>query len=179
VNRILARAVIAAFLLALTAGQLSRAQAVSEEYRVKAAFLYNFVKYVEWPRDTGTGPLTICVAGRNPFGTVLDDLVRGETFEGRRIAARVILEPEHGCHVVFVPDGAATRAYLRGVTGMGTLTVGESSTFIEQGGIANFYLERRNVRFEINPAAADRAGIRISARLLQLARITGPGTEER
>lgn len=160
---------VAAFLL-VTA--VVSAQAVSEEYRIKAAYLYNFAKYVEWPREPGAGPLTICVAGRNPFGTLLDDLIREETIAGRRLQARVILEPEPGCHVVFVPEGAAPRAYLRGVTGAGTLTVGESSTFIEQGGVANFYIERGNVRFEINPMAAERSGVRISARLLQLARIT-------
>jgi hypothetical protein len=178
VSRILARAAIAALLLVVAVDRPAAAQ-VSEEYRVKAGFLYNFVKFVEWPADTGTGPVTICVAGRNPFGDLLDDLVRGETVGGRRIETRVILEPEHGCHVVFVPEGAATRAYLRGVTGTGALTVGESSTFIEQGGIVNFYLERRNVRFEINPAAAERAGIRISARLLQLARISDSRSESR
>ena len=161
----------AAVLVVLATGHQVRAQAVSEEYRVKAAYLYNFVKYVEWPAEAGTGPVTICVAGRNPFGTVLQTLVRGERIGGRPIETRVILEPEPGCHVIFVPDGSATRAYLQGATGMPVLTVGESTTFIEQGGIANFYLERRNVRFEINPMAAERAGIRISARLLQLARI--------
>jgi hypothetical protein len=158
--------------LPLVIASIAMAQAVSEEYRVKAAYLYNFAKYVEWPADAGAGPLTICVAGRNPFGTVLEDLVRDETIEGRRIQTRVILEPESGCHLLFVPEGAATRVYLRGDSGMGTLTVGESNTFIEQGGIANFYIERGNVRFEINPMAADRSGVRISARLLQLARIT-------
>ena len=156
----------------VAATSLARAQGVPEEYRVKAAFLYNFVKFVEWPAEAGSGPLTICVAGRNPFGTVLQNLVRGETtVDGRRIETRVILDPESTCHVIFVPDGAATRAYLRGAAGKATLTVGESDTFIEQGGIANFFIERGNVRFEISPMAAEHAGLRISARLLQLARL--------
>ena len=150
------------------------AQGVSEEYRVKAAFLYNFLKFVEWPADLASGPLTICVAGRNPFGTMLHNLVRDELINGRPIDARVILEPEPGCHVIFVPDGAASGAYLRAGRGTAALTVGESPTFLDQGGIANFYVDRGNVRFEINPAAAERAGIRISSRLLQLARIPSP-----
>ena len=146
------------------------AQNVSQEYRVKAAYLYNFLKFVEWPHVT-PGPLTICVAGRNPFGTLMHDLVRDQLVNDRPIEARIILEPEEGCHIIFVPDGAATEAYLRGARSMPVLTVGESSTFLEQGGIANFYIDRGNVRFEINPAAAERVGIRISSRLLQLARI--------
>ena len=151
-------------------------QGVPEEYRVKAAYLYNFLKYVEWPPDAGAGALTICVAGRNPFGAVLRDLVRGETITGRTVDARVVLEPETGCHLLFVPEGAPLRAYLRGVSGRPVLTVGDANSFIEEGGIVRFYLDRGNVRFEINRAAAELAGIRISARLLQLARLVGPGS---
>src|SRR5690606_32477836 len=110
------------------------AQSVSEEYRVKAAFLYNFLKYVQWPADAATGPLVICVAGRNPFGTVLEDLVRGEVVDERRVEARVILEPEPGCHLLFVPDGAAIPVYLRAASGQPVFTVGESRAFMNQGG---------------------------------------------
>ena len=147
------------------------AQDVTAEYRVKAAFLYNFVKFVEWPADQSTEPLIICVAGRNPFGTLLENMVRGETANGRRLVARVILEPDPDCEVVFVPEGAATGAYLRAARRNPTLTIGESSTFIAQGGIVRFYIDSGNVRFEINPGAAEQAGIRISSRLLELARI--------
>lgn len=161
---------LAAAVVAL--GSTSPAQDISAEYRVKAAYLYNFVKFVEWPGES-SGPLSICVAGRNPFGSVLDDLVRGESVNGRRIETRVILEPEPDCSVVFVPEGAATAAYLRAARTMPTLTVGESPTFIPQGGIARFYVEGPNIRFEISPPAAERAGLRISSRLLQLARIVG------
>lgn len=169
----------AALLLVLTLGHAAAiAQAVSQEYRVKAAYLYNFLKFVEWP-DEGQAPLTICVAGRNPFGTVLHDLVRDQVVSNRPIAARIILEPEAGCHIVFVPNGAATDAYLRAARGQSTFTVGESNTFLQQGGIANFYVERGSVRFEIDAAAAERARIRISSRLLQLARITGAGEPAR
>jgi hypothetical protein len=147
------------------------AQGVSEEYRVKAAYLYNFLKFVEWPADAPPGPLTICVAGRNPFGTVLRDLVRDEIIEGRPVEMRVILEPETNCHLLFVPEGAALRAYLRGASGRPMLTVGESDTFIDEGGMASFYMDRGNIRFAISPTAAERARIRVSARLLQLAKI--------
>ena len=150
-------------------------QDVSAEYRVKAAYLYNFVKFVEWPGESSS--LTICVAGRRVFGTLLEDIVRGEAVDNRRLDAREILEPDDGCHVVFVPEGAAASAYLRAARGRPVLTVGETSAFMAQGGIARFYIDAGNVRFEINPAAAEQAGLRISSRLLQLARIVGsPGT---
>ena len=148
-----------------------RAQEVSLAYKIKAAFLYNFVKYVEWPASEMQGPLTICVAGRNVFGTVLDDTVRGETAGGRQIRTRVILEPEPGCHVVFVPVGAATPAYLRFARTEPMLTVGETRTFLNGGGIISFFLDNDKVRFEINPQAAERANLRISSSLLKLARI--------
>lgn len=143
------------------------AQTATLEYQVKAAYLFNFLKFVEFP--PASRPLTVCVAGRNPFGTALDDVVRGEQVQGRTIVSRVILEPEPGCDVVFVPTGAATAAYLRAARGTSTLTVGESSEFIPQGGIINFVLDGRNVRFEIAPMAAEQANLRISSRLLQLA----------
>lgn len=168
------RIAVVALLAAVVPGAL--AQTVSEESRVKAAYLYNFLKLVEWPPEAAAGPLVICVAGRNPFGTVLHDLVRGEVVNGRRVEARVILEPEPGCHLLFVPDGAAMRAYLRGASGLPVLTVGESPAFMDEGGMARFYLERGNVRFEINPAATQRARLYVSARLLQLARLVGPET---
>lgn len=157
--------------LTVVAAAVPRAQDIAVEYQVKAAFLYNFVKFVEWPGPSLAGPLTICVAGRNPLGTFLEDTVRGETVGGRPIAARVVLEPESGCHVVFVPKGAASATYLRAARNTPTLTVGESPSFIDMGGIINFVIDGGRVRFEINPQAADRAQLRISSRLLQLARI--------
>ena len=161
------------FALVLAAPAVLRAQEVPLEYRVKAAYLFNFAKFVEWPDAGATGPITICVAGRNVFGDALADTVKGETINGRPLAVRLILEPQPGCHIVFVPRGAAASAYLRSARTSPSLTVGESPDFIEQGGIVNFTREGANVRFEIDSDAAERAGLRISSRLLRLAR--GPG----
>lgn len=147
------------------------AQGPTLEYQVKAAYIYNFTKYVEWPSGAlGTGPLTICIAGRNPFGVALDDIVRDERIDNRPVAVHVILEPDPACHVVFVPDGAATPAYLRAAQGRPVLTIGEMPGFIAMGGIVNFVRDRDNVRFEINPEAAERANLRISSRVMRLAR---------
>ena len=161
------------FALVLVASTALRAQEVPLEYRVKAAYLFNFAKFVEWPGPGATGPITICVAGRNVFGEALTDTVRGEAINGRPLAVRVILEPQPGCHIVFVPRGAAAPAYLRGTRSFPSLTVGEAPDFIEQGGIVNFKLEGANVRFEIDAGAAEKSGLRISSRLLRLARGTG------
>jgi hypothetical protein len=155
------------------ASAILQGQDVPLEYRVKAAFLFNFAKFVAWPADTDGGPLTICVAGRNVFGETLVDTVRGESINGRPLDVRVLLEPEPGCHIIFVPRGAATAAYLRAFRSTPVLTVGESPDFISQGGIVNFTLEGTSVRFEIDPEAAERAGLRISSRLLRLARTPG------
>jgi hypothetical protein len=160
----------------LAAVALAQPAAPTFEYQVKAAFLLNFLRYVEWPAAAvGEGPLTLCIAGRNPFGNALEETVRGERIAGRPITTRVILEPEPGCHAMFVAQGAATQAYLRASQGMPVLTVGEVSDFIAQGGIINLLLDGANVRFEIDQQGAERAGLRISSRLLRLARSPGAG----
>jgi hypothetical protein len=158
------------FVLLVVAGGAVWAEEPSLEYRVKAAYLYNFVQFVEWPPRPSTDPLTICAAGRNPFGSVLADTVRGESVNGRPLAVKVILEPDAGCDVVFVPDGSAASAYLRAARATPQLTVGEGPDFLAQGGIINFVRDDGKVRFEINADAAARADLRISSRLLRLAR---------
>jgi hypothetical protein len=140
------------------------------EYQLKAAYLYNFVKFIEWPAAARQGPLTICIAGTNPFGATLEDLVRGESIEGRAIAARVIQAPQADCDVVFVPRGVAAGGYLRAARNTPVLTVGESPDFVSQGGIINFVRDAGMIRFEIDQNAARRAGLQISSRLLRLAR---------
>jgi len=172
-SRRLPLALLAAFLPLAVPG----AQVVSDEYRVKAAYLYNFIKYVEWLEPV-KGPLTICVAGQNPFGTVLEDLVRNEKVRGIPLRTEVVPGPVDECHVVFTPKTSNVQAYLKAAAGTPTLTVGESKGFIDQGGLINFVVDGGNVRFEINRSGAERAGLRISSRLLQLARLVEPGTEE-
>ena len=162
------------------AGALSiTAQEIPLEYRVKAAFLYNFVKYIEWgePRSS---PIRICVAGQNPFGTILEDLLREERVRGTPLVTETIPGPLPGCHVLFTPKTSAVPVYLSATAGKPILTVGETPDYLQRGGIIRFYLEGgSNVRFEINRTAADRAGLRISSRLLQLARLVDPAGEER
>jgi hypothetical protein len=143
---------------------------VSLEYQVKAAYLFNFAKFVEWPGDPRTGPITICVAGQNPFGDVLEETLRGEMVNDRPLEQRLIQNPDPACHIVFVPQGVATASYLQALHDAPTLTVGETPDFINQGGIVNFVLENGKVRFQIDSKAAGRTDLRISSHLLRLAR---------
>jgi YfiR/HmsC-like len=156
-------------LAAATAAPL--AKDISLEYQVKAAYLLNFAKFVEWPADSRNGPITICVAGQNPFGGVLEETLRGEMVNDRPLALRLIQSADPACHIVFVPQGTPTvLSYLRPLRDAATLTVGEAPDFINQGGIINFVLEDGKVRFQIDPKAAGRTDLRISSHLLRLAR---------
>jgi hypothetical protein len=155
----------------LVGGLTMPAQEVSLEYRVKAAYLFNFTKFVEWPPEAlpAGQPLVICVAAPSPFETSLEETIAGEALEGHSLATRVVTDPI-GCHVLFVPHTVAAGPMLRAVAGKPILTVGESEGFLERGGIMNFIMEDGKVRFQISQMAASRAQLRISSRLLRLAR---------
>jgi len=160
----------AAFLVTVLAVMAS-AQDVPLEYRVKAAYLFNFTKFVEWPAAAlpDQRALTICVAAPSPFGSALDETVRGEAVAGRRLVTRTVSGVE-GCHVLFVPQGVSVEPLLRNTRSRPVLTVGESTEFLRQGGVVKFIREDGKIRFEINQDAAQRAQLRISSRLLRLAR---------
>jgi hypothetical protein len=163
-----------ALVVLLACGATARAQQdVPLEYHVKAAYLANFIRFVEWPLRPALGPVSICVAEPNPFGAVLEETVMDARIEGRPVVARVLSAPDDGCHVLFIPrDAPGSAGYLRAAqAGPGTLTVGETPDFIGRGGLVNFVREGVNVRFVIDAGTAERAGVRISSRLLRLARL--------
>jgi hypothetical protein len=150
----------------------------SVEYPVKLGFLYNFTKFVEWPpdsyRDPGS-PLTICIVGDDPFSPALEGELRTRTVGGRPVEVRELKSYDtlSVCHMVFVPvtekNHAAT--IVSNLKGSSTLTVGETEGFAEQGGMINLTVEENKVHFEVNPLAAERAGLKISSKLLSIARI--------
>jgi hypothetical protein len=170
-------ALVAALLgTAIAAG----AQPQLDEYRVKAAFLYNFAKFVEWaPRafKDASDPITICIAGETSTSIYaqLDSAVTGKMAGNRSFAVRRVSDAQHatGCNILFI--GLAERkripAILAGVRELGILTVGETPEFIANGGVVNFKLEDGRVRFQINVEAAEHEQIRISSKLLSLAEI--------
>jgi len=150
----------------------------TEEYRVKAAFLYNFAKFVEWPPRAFKGPvdpIAICIVGKDPFGPALTQAVNGKTVEGKPYSIRQIADPQQvsGCHILFV--GASERKVMRAVLsaahGAPVLTVGEADAFAAEGGIVNFKIESGRVRLQINIDSAGEAGLSISSKLLGLAEI--------
>ena len=158
-------------LLAAVLGVAAPVQDVSLEYRVKAAYLFNFTKFIDWPAGAlpEKAALTICVAEPSPFGTTLAETIRGEQVGGRALETRIV-HGAAGCHVLFVPQGVSVEPLLRDARTHPVLTVGETDEFLRQGGVVKFVREDGRIRFEINQDAAQRAQLRISSRLLRLSR---------
>jgi hypothetical protein len=154
----------------------------SVEYPVKLAFLYNFTKFVDWPRDSfrsPTAPIIICIVGDDPFSPNSESELRTRTAGGHPIEVRTLRPTDilNVCQVAFVPFTAEEQAtsIVRELKGSSTLTVGESVGFAALGGIINFTVEGNKLHFEVNVLAADRAGLKISANMLALARIVHDG----
>jgi hypothetical protein len=150
----------------------------SEEYRVKAAFLFNFAKFVEWPPQTfksSGDPIAICVVGKDPFAGVLDQAVNGQTAQGRSFSVRVLADVQRAgtCQIVFVSSSERKRlpAILHEIKAPGVLTVGECDNFTAEGGVVNFRIEDGTVRIQINVDAAAQQQLHISSKLLSLAEI--------
>ena len=149
-----------------------------DEYQVKAAFLYNFAKFVRWPPGSfgsSSEAITICVLGPDPFGRSLDDTVVGRTIEGRSLMVRRIssVKEAPGCHILFIGAAQNKRAplTLAEIKTPGILTIGDSDSSGVDGVIITFKLEGGKVRFEINVDAAEQKNLQISSRLLSLAHI--------
>jgi len=170
---------------ALVAGPLGAVPRAQEaiEYEVKAAFLYNFARFVEWPDaafPAPDAPIVICVAGADPFGRALDDIVRDERV-GRHPIAILRLAPSlpaEPCHLLFVSSSEQSRygEVLAGVNRRRTVTVGDAPGFIDAGGLIRLFLEDGRVRFSINLAGLDAVEFHVSARLLKLARPVPEGS---
>jgi YfiR/HmsC-like len=145
------------------------------EYQVKAIFLLNFTKFIEWPAEafaTSESPIVICVLGDDPFGSALNTAVAGETVNGRKVAVERINEPPapKSCQVLFVNRPEKKDASFLSEIGPGVLTVGEGDKFIHEGGTIAFVIEDRRVRFRISQGAVQKARLTVSSRLLSVAR---------
>ena len=144
----------------------------SREYEIKAAYLYNFIKYVDWPSYGDT--ITIGVLGGNPFGTALAPL-NGKIVKGRRLLIKEVdsLRDAQKCQIIFVSSSEKSRLQeiFENLKSARVLTVGETQGFASSGGIINFVEENNKVRFEINADAARRTGLNISSELLKLAKL--------
>jgi hypothetical protein len=166
-------------LLCLAAAIPTWAQASpSVEYQVKAAFLLNFVKFIEWPPEafqSERAPITLCVFGHDPFDSALDDIIRGRTVNNRAILARRIneLRDLKSCQLVFVSAAEDKRLpeVLNSLKDTSAIVVGEGESFAERGGGIQFFLEDNRLRFAVNVEAVQKARLRLSSKLLALARI--------
>jgi hypothetical protein len=148
------------------------------EYQVKLAVLYHFAQFVQWPPEafsSPTAPITICVAGPDPFKGDLERGLAGRTAAGHPIQIKR-LKPDDDpkvCQIVFVrsTEKKTTGKILSGLKGSNTLTVGESNGFASEGGLVNLTLSENKLRFEINLDAAMQTRLKISSKLLALAKI--------
>jgi hypothetical protein len=151
----------------------------TDEYHVKAAFLYNFARFTEWPPEVFQGPddpFVICVLGRDPFGLALDEVIVGRQISGRKIVARRFSEVHRvvGCRILFVSSSEpkSDLSVLAGMKEPGVLTVGESGSATSAGMIINLKLDGGRIRFEIHTDPADREKLRFSSLLLNLANVS-------
>lgn len=180
--RAVIRRFAAAMITLLVAGILQRGDACAAErrapapaeYQVKAAFVYNFIKFVEWPPDgNALGPtVRLCVLGDLPDRAPFESL-DGQEIMGKRLSLVFLREPREsrGCEVLFLASSLSSRVpeVLDVLQGQPTLTIGDTEGYAKRGIMINMYLDNRRVRFEINARAAGDAGLRISAKLMSLA----------
>jgi hypothetical protein len=149
-----------------------------DEYQVKAGFVASLAHFVEWPPEAfknAHDPFTICVLGRNPFGHALADLVEGRAVDDRSLAVRDIANAGEAadCHILFIASSEHLRfrSILAKLKDRSILSIGDTSDFIGEGGVANLRIENGKVRIEINAKAGKEKNLRISSKLMQLAKI--------
>jgi len=174
-RRLLALCVLSLALAAGTHPTALAAPTATPEYQVKAAFLYNFLKFVEWPGEAGNSAGTICVGvfGRDPFDDALET-VRGKLAKGRKVVVTHFRSPDEirGCDLLFISTSEKARLpqALKAAHAARMLTVADQDGFCEAGGMINLVSVKNRVGFEVNLAAASRARFRISSQLLKLAK---------
>ena len=162
--------------LCLSAGSGQGAEAL-KEYELKAAFLYNFTKFIEWPTNRfqdAKAPFVVAVAGSSPCTAELEKIAKERKVNGRPLIIKTVKTPEaaRDAHVLFVPtsENARLKEWLPSMQGAGVLSIGESEPFLKEGGILNFVLAEEKIRFDLNIDQAEAAGLRVSAQLQKLAR---------
>jgi hypothetical protein len=158
---------------------VARAEPVSE-YQVKALFLFNFTQFVEWPPTslpTQGDPFLICILGEDPFGSYLDDAIRGGEISGHPLLLKRYVTADNvgGCHVLFVSRSGLDRLddIMSKLKGRSTLTVGETPGFMKSGGMIRFLTINNKIRLHINPGAARAVELNISSKLLRHSEVVG------
>ena len=165
-----------ACVVVLLGAEACGAEAPSFEYQVKAACLYNFAKFVDWPPRAfadRNSPIVFGILGDDPFGNALEAIIKNKTVNGRTLTIKRSrrVEDLKDCHVLFISRSEQTRdaQILKSLEGLSILTVSDTEEFLADGGIINFKMQNNKVRFEANVATAQRAALKISSELLDLA----------
>jgi hypothetical protein len=153
---------------------------LTREYDLKAAFLFNFAQFVEWPADAfpaADTPITIGILGTDPFGASLDDIVANEVVRNRKLVIRRYrtVQDVGPCHILFVSQAerGSTARILTELGHRSILTVGETPDFTARSGVIGFVVAQNRLKLRINLAAATGAGLTISSKLLRQAQIVG------
>lgn len=177
---------IVIFTIGIGLSSVSNASAESQrsrEYLIKAAFLYNFAKFVEWPAEAfkdGLDTLYLGVLGVDPFGDALDS-IKDKTVKGKKLVIKRFtkIDDLEKCHILFISasERGNLRNILQSLNNSSVLTVSEMEKFAQLGGIINLITIENNIHFEINPDAAERAKLKISSHLLKLAKIVTSGSQ--
>jgi YfiR/HmsC-like len=185
-NRWLGAVKLGILSLCISAATLQAQNSVSEEFRAKASFLASIPNFVEWPDEafpSAVAPLMVCVLGEFHFGTALAELTRGVAPRGRRMEVRwVHKDPEaRDCHMLFVSrsEGKRYDGIFQLLNGAEILTVGETEDFLSVGGVVSFNVQGDNLQFEVNLPAVNKAHLRMSSRMLALARRVVNSTNRR
>ena len=156
---------------------LVRAQAV-DEYAIKAAFLFNFTKFVDIPQGSDASSFLICIVGDDPFGSSIDQVVKGKVANGHPIQVRRVkqFDEVRQCQVAFLGRNESSKAskVIAAAKGVPVLLVGEDREFAHMGGTIYFSVTDNHVGFVVNLAGAEHAGLKISAKLLSVAKIFDP-----
>ncbi len=174
-----ARVALAATLMVSPAIAVVSAADATLDVAVKAAFLYNFAKFTEWPALPSGAPLVFCAAGDDAIADALVQTVRGQAINGHAIDVR--RSPDSAswpaCQLLFIGEAETRRPTGRvdGIRMLPVLTVSDGKDFSRMGGIIELYIEDGRMRFAINTDAVTRSGLRLSSRLLGLARVVRDG----
>jgi hypothetical protein len=160
------------------AGSPTRLDATSKVYEIKAAFIYNFAQFTQWPDSAFTSsdsPFVLAFIGDSDLGPALSRVLQGKSIAGHPIVLKHLDSPGEisGCHLLFIPDSEESHLddIFNAVGNQPILTVGETAKFMQAGGIIRFFIADGRIRFEIDPDAADKAALRLSSRLMSLATI--------
>jgi hypothetical protein len=144
------------------------------EYEVKAAYLYDFGKFVAWPAKVAAADdFSICVLGEDPFGATFDATIAGETINGKKVVVNRIAKPQEAvsCRILFISasEESKLKEILATLDKTSVLTVSDISQFTRRGGMIQFVIDANRVRFEVNVTTAERAGLTLSSQLLKVA----------